>query len=310
MLADVVGQPEAARYLRLTLEGKFASPLLFLGDEGIGKRFSVLQTVKELFCQGTRTNDCPCGPCFRLSKGVHPDFHLLEVKGDKDIGVEEIRGVIEATSTYPSSAPNKVFLLDGADRLTPVAANALLKTLEEPPARVLFFLLAQQQRNILPTILSRCGQVQYKLLPESYILERLQQFESDPNKALVYSRLGRGSLGRALALWGSGRLRFRDDVLSLLETRDIVRVFTTVNSLEKELPLVFQILETLVHDVYMLGVDPARLVNLDIAPKLGNLRNLNLPALLQGIRELRSTKIKVNAVFHLKTLLAQMHLGS
>jgi len=235
----------------------------------------------------------------------------------KDIGVEAVREMLDAATVYPTQAKYRLFLLDGVDRLTVAAANALLKTLEEPPATTRFLLLAETPARVLPTIRSRCGVLNFRPLPDSFVLERLGKFETDSAKALVYARLSDGSLGRAVQYWGSGRLALRDKALSLLtlaQARDIAGVFLQVDSLEKELPLTLRFLDTLVHDALVVGVDPQRVINAD---KIEDVRALKEPpvgwhALHSDVQNAlaASQAAKIQLPFHTKALLLNAYMGA
>jgi DNA polymerase III subunit delta' len=309
----VQGQDEGVRFLRLVVEGKFVSPLLLVGPSGTGKRFAVLQGVREMFCQGTKDDSCSCESCYQLGKDIHADLRVLQA-GDSDIGVDEIRKVTDISGELPYAAPYRVFVIDGADRMTLSAANALLKTLESPPASVRFFLLAESYGRVIPTIRSRCGLVSFRPLPEAYILAEIQRFETDDAKALVYSRLGEGSVGRAVQFWGSGRLSLRDKVLSILRSarnKDLPGVFLSLGELEKDLPLALNLIDLLLHDVTVLEYDASRVVNTDL---VGALKELKTGVPLDAWDRLRCSlrdaltkyqRVKINLPFHVKSIFAE-----
>src|SRR5690606_13632128 len=138
----------------------------------------------------------------------------------------------------PAQAPYKYLVIDGADRMTSAAANALLKTLEEAPSEVRFFLLAEDETKVLPTIRSRCALVRFQPLSEEFILHTLQQHTDDSTKALVYCRLAEGSVGRAVKFLGSGRLMLRDQMLTLFKigsTGNIQQLFSAIDSVDEDL---------------------------------------------------------------------------
>ena len=223
MLADVRHQTEAVRYLRRFVDGALTSPVLLVGASGVGRRFSVQQAVSEAFCMGERAPKCDCYSCLTIIQGTHPDFVTLTADS-KDIGVDAVRDLTAKARDYPSVASMRCFLIDGADRFTVPAANALLKTLEEPPAKSRFFLISETSEQVLPTIRSRCGQLRYNRLPEAFVLSVLLQYEHDDAKALVYSRMGEGSAGNAIQYWGAGRLslREREEIFSPISAKSLL----------------------------------------------------------------------------------------
>src|SRR5580693_1514159 len=158
LLSDVVGQEDGVRYLRRIVEGRLTAPLLLVGVDGVGRRFSVMQAAKEAFCQLGEAK-CRCIDCTQIDQGAHPDFYCLSVPEDKRIEVDMIRDLCERSTSTPTQSVYRYIIVDGADRMNTAAANAFLKTLEEPSPQVRFFLLAQSHDSVLPTIQSRCGMV-------------------------------------------------------------------------------------------------------------------------------------------------------
>ncbi len=318
MLDEVREQPEAVLFLRRVVDRTLSSPLLLIGDDGVGRRLSVTQTAKTIFCTGIRNKDCECLHCVQIRAKVHPDLTYITPEEDKDIGVEIARDLSRAVLTYPTVGPLRIVMIDGADRMTVPAANALLKVLEEPPAHVRFFLLAESYLRVIPTIRSRCGRVSYRSLPEAFIVSELQRFEDDRTKALVYARLSEGSVGRALRFWGSGKLEFRNKTFSLLgyaTNKDLPGLFASLDMLDKELGLCLSFLDHLLHDILMVRVDPTRMINGDIFSEIDAVSQRISPAscrrMIEGIRSIRgvSRNSGVAQLFHVKSLFAQTFVG-
>lgn len=310
MLSEVQEQPEGVTFLRKVVEGRLTSPLLLVGPEGVGRRFSVLQAAKELFSRGD-----PRSPaCIQLDRGLHTDFTLLSPESGKEIGVDAIREVTSKAYDFPSLAKKRIIVIDGADLLTMEAANAFLKTLEEPPKRTLFFLLAESAERVIPTIRSRCGNVRYKRLSEAFIVRVLTDIEPDGTKALVYARLAEGSLGRAVQYCGSNRLELRDRVLALLKTGlggHLSSLFLAIDALKDDLDLGIRFLDLLLYDLAMLHHDPSRMANLDrvedlrvISKALGETRRDTLHRALHIMQD-REQRYNISPVFHLKTCLGE-----
>lgn len=275
MLADVLGQDDAVVMLRRIVDGSYLSPLLLVGDEGVGRRFSVLQVAREMFCRSLRTNECRCIDCVQLLQGSHPDFLTVASVDDKDIGVDAIRDVLATTQTHPTMAPVRIIFVDGVDRMTAPAANAILKTLEEPPTTVRFFLSTESVDRVLPTIHSRCGRVPFRNLPESFIVSRLSKFDDDGTKSLVYARIAEGSVGRAVRFWTSNRLKLRDHVLGVIEhglKGDVSSMFATIDEIGADLPLSLRFFEHALHDLLISHVDPSRMVNVDVSEQIMAMR--------------------------------------
>jgi DNA polymerase III subunit delta' len=314
MLAAVQHQTEAVKYLRRFVEGQLTSPLLLVGPEGVGRRFSVQQAVQEAFCTGTHEEGCKCSSCYAMPKGNHPDYRVLSPEGDKDIKVEDIRKLCAETRENPSHAKMLCFVIDGADRITSAAANAFLKTLEEPPKHVRLFLIAEETDRVLPTIRSRCGVVRYAPLPDEFILSMVQRYETDAAKALVYTRMGEGSVGNAVRYWGSGKLSLRDQVLRVLHlsvSKDLPVLFSAVDAIGKDLPLGLKLLEQLVHDVLIVRVYPMRAIHsdrLNDLTKMGQQAGLGVwSRLAKKLTNLQTQArtTRLNLAFHVKTNLVE-----
>lgn len=315
MLADVQGQEEGVYFLRRIADRSYSSPLILLGDAGVGRRYAVHQLAQEIFCEGSRAKGCDCFHCTQLGEGTHPDFTVVSPEEDKEIKIDQIRELIEQSGAFPSMAPLKLILVDGADRMNSAAANALLKTLEEPPSAVRFFLTAEQPNRVIPTLLSRCGRVRFRALPEAFVHKTVSEVESDSNKALVYARMGEGSVGKALLYWGSGRIGLRDKVFSLIAAgvqRDLSSIFSTITSLEKELPLALRFLEQLLHDLLIIRHESSRMINIDLAESLRKtsekLSTASWTKLSAGTRTLNSRirgSLRINLAFHVQALFVE-----
>ena len=308
MLSKVQGQDEAVTLLRRVVEGHLRSPLLLVGNEGVGRKFSALQAVKEVFSGGDSSSNF----CLQVDQLLHPDLTLITPEGDKEIGVDTVREVLRSAYNYPMFSTRRFFIVDGVDRMTSAASNAFLKTLEEPPAFTQFFLLAESSEAVLPTIRSRCGKLRYKRLSETFIVDTLKDLVSDPLIARVYARLAEGSVGRAVQFFGSNRLQLRDRSFSLLKTclsKDLSSIFASVDGFDKDLKLALHFLDLLLYDLLMLPHAPDRIVNLDLANELGVVRSQLGDARLRTIlRVLKTVKqrmrsAKVSLPFQVKTAL-------
>ena len=319
MLSDVEGQVEAVRILRRVVDGHLRDPLLLVGEEGVGRRFSTVQAIKEIYCQGERQSTCGCCDCTQINQGFHPDLTIIETAEDKPIKVDTIRETIQLAWKRPTTAPKRFILLDGADRMTSEAANAFLKTLEEPPPTTRFILLTESYQRVIPTIRSRCGKVSYRPLPDSFVLSVLQRFEPDHVKASIYARMGEGSVGRSVSYWGAGQLALRDRVFALLQQAlagDLPGLFSAVDAIGANLPLALRFVEQLLHDLLMVSTAPDRLINLDLQEEAQRVRN-GAPLLVwtrlgQGAREIREKYrwTRINLAFHVKALFAEVFFAS
>jgi DNA polymerase-3 subunit delta' len=199
-LDQIIGQAVPVSILKRALStNSLGHAYLFSGEEGVGKETTARVVAEELAKQG--------GPLSSL--------HVLG--GEGSIKIEDIRQLRQSASL--ASAGNTVWLILDADRLTPEAGNALLKTLEEPVPGTHFFLTTTKVQSMLPTIVSRCQHLQFRRIPEEEICQWLaKQTQQSPadERIRTISRLAQGSLGKALAYWKGSLLEERETVISKL----------------------------------------------------------------------------------------------
>jgi len=188
---------------------------VFAGPEGSGKSLAARAFAASLLCSSGG-----CGACrdCRLALGdAHPNVFLVEPEG-RDLHVGTIRDEVwhPAYRTAPE-AGRKVFVIKEADRLTPEAADTILKVLEEPPVDSIFFLLSARADELPSTIVSRCHFIAFTALAERFVVEALQAGGAPPDRALVAARISGGNLGRARRLAGAqDGLAFRDAAIEAL----------------------------------------------------------------------------------------------
>lgn len=194
---DLIGQRDATTFLRRSVENDTVShAYLFVGPPGAGKKSAAKAFACALFCE-----DCGCGACaacLRVRRGAHPDVHVIQPEGAAGYLAEQIRELIRDVSLAPIEGPRKVYLLEGADVFNDSAANAFLKTLEEPPGDVVFVLMAHALEPVPPTITSRCQVVRFRRLPPSEAVALLsQQSGADTAEATAALAAAGGVVARA-----------------------------------------------------------------------------------------------------------------
>ena len=178
LLSQIRGHESARERFRKSLEaGRLASTFLFVGPQGIGKRGFALGLAQALLCARTRADDpleaCgACESCRLMAAGTHPDLIRIERPEGKSfipvellIGSQEKRmreGLCHEIAMKPFLGGRKVAIIDDADFLNVEGANALLKTLEEPPPRCVMILIGMSAARQLPTIRSRCQIVRFR----------------------------------------------------------------------------------------------------------------------------------------------------
>ncbi|MCA1906673.1 MAG: DNA polymerase III subunit delta' [Desulfarculus sp.] len=204
-LEGLLGQKRAAAQLTAeAASGRLAHAYLFVGPQGCGRGTAALALFRALNCE--RRDDPPCGVCAscrRALAGQHEDLLILAPPHDQasaQIKVEEVREMVRSLSFAPFGGGWRLVLIRQAGQLNPSSANALLKTLEEPPPRNLLVLTVQDPAEVLPTLVSRCRRVNFKPLDEGLIASELERRGLAPEAARLKAALSGGSLGRALEL--------------------------------------------------------------------------------------------------------------
>ncbi|MEK7281904.1 MAG: DNA polymerase III subunit gamma/tau, partial [Chloroflexota bacterium] len=207
-LAEVVGQPAITQTLLNALgAGKVAHAYLLSGPRGTGKTSTGRILAKAVNClSGGRGEPCnSCAICQDITLGRSLD--VIEVDAASNRGIDEIRQLREKVGFAPSQGRYKVYIIDEVHMLTEAAANALLKTLEEPPSHVIFVLATTESHKVLPTILSRCQHFAFRRLPIEAIASRLEHIAAGEGITLA------PGVSRLLARGASGSLRDAENIM-------------------------------------------------------------------------------------------------
>ena len=205
-----VGQDRLLEQITGSLRvGRIGHAYLLAGPPHVGKMTLALDLASAVNCLQSHETGAPCGacePCSRIQRGVHSDLRVVSVGGDPQaptrISIRQIREAENFLSVTPVEGGWKVIILDGAETLSAgqsESANALLKTLEEPPDQALLLLLTTSEDSVLPTIRSRCRFLPLRPMAGESLTEFLvSQHGAPPDHALWLSRLARGCPGSAI----------------------------------------------------------------------------------------------------------------
>jgi DNA polymerase-3 subunit delta' len=197
--------PHAAAVLGAALDGRPAHAYLLHGPAGTGKRTAARDFAAALLARDARDPD---SARTRVEHGAHPDLTWVAPSGAHEMLRRDVQeSVVAAASHTPFESAHRVFVLERADTMNDEAANALLKTLEEPPPYVVLLLLTDNPSQVLPTISSRCQPVRFDPLPAAALAERLESRGIDPDTATACARLSLGDGERALTLALTPELR-------------------------------------------------------------------------------------------------------
>lgn len=241
--SEVVGQEHILKALENSIQhNKLHQAYMFSGTRGVGKTTIARVFAKCLNCQ---TGDMPqpepcneCSACMEIKAGRHIEF--LEVDAASRTGVDDMRELLESVQYKPANARYKIYLIDEVHMLSKSSFNALLKTLEEPPPHVMFLMATTEVEKVPKTVLSRCLQLNLKIIPENQIREHIQSLldlESityDEESLGLIANSAQGSIRDGLTLLdqaiahGNGALE-SDQVKALLGTIDQSYIIELVN---------------------------------------------------------------------------------
>jgi len=196
--ASITGHDQQKDILRRAIEHqRIAHAYLFEGAEGIGKRLMALAFARAILCEhGNGCGDCTA--CRKVDHNIHPDVHLLETQ-EATIKIDQVRELQQQLALRPLEGNYKICLIESADRLTTGAANALLKTLEEPQPNTVIILLSGQPEKLLTTIRSRCQRLPFRRLAKAQLEKVLSsRLDFSATQIAILAALSDGSFKKAL----------------------------------------------------------------------------------------------------------------
>lgn len=274
----ITGHDNIIKQLKSAVElDRVSHAYLLTGDEGSGKRTVAKAFAMALLCEAEDPSERPCLTCPSCRKalsGNHPDLITVTHEKPGSFSVDEIRGqLVNTVEILPYEGGRKVYILPEAEKMTPQAQNALLKTIEEPPEYAVILLLSSNPDALLPTVLSRCVHLSLLPLPdrlvEQYIREELQIPDYEARVIAAYAQ---GNIGRARKAAGDEAFsEMRDQTLSLLKglgstsTAALYEAVRRIKDRKEEINDVLDIMLLFYRDVlyYKASADADRLIFAD-----------------------------------------------
>ncbi|MEK6673304.1 MAG: DNA polymerase III subunit [Nitrospirota bacterium] len=334
-LSEVIGQDKAVSILIRTLQrGRMSSAYLFAGESGIGKRLTALNLAKAINCirkdddtglpdpgfdsgplsrsdkqqaglnpELTSLDACDvCESCRKIESNKHPDVSVIgPEKGE--IRVEEIRAIEDALSYMPYEGNRKVVIIDEADSMNPSAANAFLKTLEEPPDKSLLILIAASPYRLPETIISRCSRINFALLSEEACKKVIEKgigmpssrSTKHPNEGPDPDTLVRLCMGRPGLALSSDRLSYGARFVELLKSmlNNGSEVWSDREEIEKWLDMAV----IFMRDIVMLKIrgDREILLNNDIIEYISGIdKTSDIKGIISGYTKIALLKRKLD----------------
>ena len=262
---DILGNDMIKEHFQKAIENhKVSHAYILTGEAGTGRKSFANAFSMALLCEKGGKEPCMvCHSCKQVLSGNHPDLIYVTHEKPNSIGVDDIREQINDTIMIrPYSSYYKVYVVDEAEKMTVQAQNALLKTIEEPPAYAVIILITTNQEAFLPTILSRCVQLKLKPLKDftvkSYLVQHLGVGEKEAEIAAAFAR---GNLGKAIHLASSDEFKeLHYKMMALVknvETMDIVDLMDRIREMKElnfDIGEVLDMLQLWYRDVLMFKV--------------------------------------------------------
>ena len=303
---NIIGHEQNIEHLENAIEnGQVSHAYIFNGEDGIGKMTTAKAFVKALLCESK--NSCgTCQSCIQIDSGNHPD--VIYVTHEKaGITVDDIRDQVnQSVFVKPYSSDYKVYIIDEADKMNAAAQNALLKTIEEPPAYAVIILLSNNKESFLETIVSRCVALNFGPLKESQVREYLNSHYDNMNGredlAVSYSM---GNIGKAKKVIESDDFNEQKDfclnLMANLEKWDIHEILLSLKQMASYKDYIYDLLDIMTiyyRDILILKVTglPNKTV---FKEKFSVMKNQSIYLSFEGIdtiiKEIEKAKIRLKA---------------
>jgi len=257
------------RFKLLSEKDLLAHAYLFIGPAEIGKLQTALAVAKFLNCENKGASFCnECASCRKINQQSHPDVFVVQRQEDATlIKIHQVRDILAQVRLMPFEAKKKVFIIKNIEALNAEGANALLKTLEEPTSSSLLILTCAALDNVLPTVISRCHQIQFHPQSNEQIVQQLEgEFVESFQSAHYLAYFSEGCLNKAKRLREEEFFDIKNDYLDEFLFQNESEEFIKKIIAEREQTKDFlRIILSWIRDCMLLksGVDDARLINLD-----------------------------------------------
>jgi DNA polymerase III subunit delta' len=320
---DVLGHERPIEFLKRAIrQDKVSHSYLFLGNDGIGKKWVALQFAKALNClEGVSEDGNACDQCLSCKKidhRLHPDVLLLEPEG-QTLKVDQVRQMQRDLAYRPYEGRRRVCILTAADRMAPNMSNTLLKTLEEPPLHTVIILLANNPRFLLPTILSRCQMIHFHPLPAPLVSNWLtEQKGFNGEEAHLLASLSEGSPGKALEIREEiDRIPRQELLMSFIGLKSLPfekkeSWAESLSSNRENLILLLEVAKTLLRDLVMMKTlkNKSKLIHSDLLREMESLATgWHLPSLLNRMEVLHQTTLAIRSNANMPLALEAMMLS-
>jgi DNA polymerase-3 subunit delta' len=322
---DIYGHEKQIAILKQALkQNRLGHSYLFSGLDAVGKKTLAMELAKVVNCEKTDEIHDACGvcpSCLKIKHNNHPDIFFIEAEG-QFIRINAIREIQEQMTFKPMEGRKRVFVIDNADKMNDQAANALLKTLEEPTPANILILVTAKPYTLPSTIISRCRHMRFNPLTIDTVAKFLvERMDMEKKNALLLAGLSGGSIGQALELNNEDVISYRTDTLNLLantkrsEPLSLLAFASFFGQDKKEIKQGFNILRTCFRDalVYRETRNDQMLINSDNSSYIASLASrLTGSQILQNIslleRAAETIEQNVNKSLTLEAMAFKLHL--
>ena len=307
--SDVLGHEQTIAHMKSAIEAnKVSHAYLLAGEKGSGKKMLAAIFARTLQCEAHGSEPCgKCHSCIQAESGNQPDIIYVTHEKPGSISVDDIRGQVNGDiQIKPYSSPYKIYIIDEAEKLTQQAQNALLKTIEEPPAYAIIMLLTANEGMLLPTIKSRCVTLTMKPVPLPLIRQYLMEELQIPDyRADICAAFSQGNVGKAkrLALSDSFGEMLEHALhmvkyISEMEPSDLVEDLKKINTYKMDIQDYLDLLTVWYRDVLMFKAT-CDANNLVFSNELNSIRDKARDSSYEGleciIKALEKAKVRLNA---------------
>jgi len=312
---SIIDQERPIRILTsLLVNGTLPHALLFTGIEGVGKKTAAVALAMACNCTGRDAEAAPvpspaavepcgqCAACRKIAAGTHPDILRVSPAGAM-IKIDQVRELCQLLTMKPYEARVRVVIIADAHTLNAAAGNALLKMLEEPPARTVLILTAPQTGDLLPTIVSRCQHIRFKPIARHHLAAILTRaYGVDPPEASLTAALAGGSLTRALSMRRSEWLQRRSWLMSQLaalprqSTAALLALAEKLSQSREDLPDALDLIASWIRDLAVMRHAPESLIHQDLRElMLAISQTMSLEALTSAMGALQEARQRIQA---------------
>lgn len=234
---SIIGQEQMIEHFKSAIEmDKVSHAYIIQGDYDSGKKLMASVFAKALQCEQKGTEPCNhCTSCLQADTGNHPDIIYVSHEKPNSIGIHDVREQINGSiGIKPYSSDYKIYIVDEAEKMTAEAQNALLKTIEEPPAYAIIFLLTTNLGKLLPTILSRCVVLNIQPVKDELIKKHLLSLGIEERQVEFCTAFSMGNVGKAIRVATSEEFNeIKNDCVHMLKHAKDMQVYELIQAVKE-----------------------------------------------------------------------------